>query len=316
VAAAAPAGAIAATAGAPPDGEQRTVLVVDDVAANRPVARAMLEAAGHRVELASDGAEAMAAVERRDYNAVLMDVQMPAMDGLEATRRIRALPGARGRVPSITLPASALPGQVAARRAAGMDGHLAKPIDRAALNTALSLMRRPAVAAAPAVPPPPTPPHAAPAADGQPLVEEATLAGLAGGLGPAAAHGILAEFVEEIRRALALVAEAAPAAGEGAEPRQEDDLLHQSIHRLIGAARTLGARRLSAAAERLQRAAAHGPAEEVRALHAQLCAIGAATLAALDTRPELSIGRNEAAAGAASRDTPPRPVPQSVWFPA
>ncbi|WP_372617225.1 response regulator [Falsiroseomonas sp.] len=129
----APAAPVGALSSVPP----RRVLVVDDVAANRLVARVLLEGAGHAVELASDGAEAVEAVRQGEFDLVLMDVHMPGIDGLEATRRIRALDGAGRHVPIIALTADALRDQVAQCLAAGMDGHLAKPLDRAALMAAL-----------------------------------------------------------------------------------------------------------------------------------------------------------------------------------
>jgi signal transduction histidine kinase/CheY-like chemotaxis protein len=127
-------------------GPCRRVLVVDDVAANRLVARVLLEGAGHRVDLAADGAEAIDAVQRESFDLVLMDVQMPGMDGLEATRRIRALEAACRRVPIIALTADALREQIEECLAAGMDGHLAKPLDRAALLAAVSRAKAAAAA--------------------------------------------------------------------------------------------------------------------------------------------------------------------------
>ena len=105
------------------------VLVVDDVAMNREIAECFLVAAGHKVTCVEGGAEAIAAVEALDFHVVLMDVRMPEMDGLEATRRIRALAGDRGRVPIVALTAQAFTEQVAECRKAGMNGHLPKPFD-------------------------------------------------------------------------------------------------------------------------------------------------------------------------------------------
>jgi PAS domain S-box-containing protein len=105
------------------------VLVVDDVAMNRDIAECFLRAAGHNVTCAGGGVEAIAAVEATDFDVVLMDVRMPGMDGLEATRRIRSLGGDRGRVPIVALTAQAFTDQLAECRAAGMDGHLSKPFD-------------------------------------------------------------------------------------------------------------------------------------------------------------------------------------------
>jgi PAS domain S-box-containing protein len=114
------------------------VLVVDDVAMNRDIANAFLCAAGHEVICADGGAEAVELAGVMDYDVVLMDVRMPEMDGLEATRRIRALPGPRGRVPVIALTAQAFAEQVAECQAAGMDSHLAKPFAPEALLAAVT----------------------------------------------------------------------------------------------------------------------------------------------------------------------------------
>ena len=113
------------------------VLVVDDVAMNRDIAGSFLRAAGHRVTGVEGGAEAIAAVGTIDFDVVLMDVRMPEMDGLEATRRIRAFDGERGRVPIVALTAQAFTEQVAECRKAGMDSHLSKPFGPDTLLTAV-----------------------------------------------------------------------------------------------------------------------------------------------------------------------------------
>jgi signal transduction histidine kinase/CheY-like chemotaxis protein len=132
---------------APPAAEpeaQRSLrlLVADDILVNRTLARVMLEKVGHTVDLVADGMAAVEAVQRKPYDVVLMDVQMPVMDGLEATRRIRALNGPASRVVIIALSASAMTDQVEACLEAGMDGHLAKPINRAQLLDKLADVTR------------------------------------------------------------------------------------------------------------------------------------------------------------------------------
>jgi signal transduction histidine kinase/AmiR/NasT family two-component response regulator len=115
------------------------LLVVDDVTVNRKVARALLEPAGHSVEEAADGLAALAALQSAPLpDAVLMDVHMEPVDGLAATRMIRALEGEAARIPIIALTGSIEAEEVAACHAAGMDGHLAKPIERAALLAELA----------------------------------------------------------------------------------------------------------------------------------------------------------------------------------
>lgn len=105
------------------------VLVAEDLPVNQLLVRAILERAGHRVETAPDGHSALDAVQRHAFDLVLMDVQMPGMDGLEATRAIRALPSAVGRIPIIALTANALASEVERCRQAGMNDHISKPID-------------------------------------------------------------------------------------------------------------------------------------------------------------------------------------------
>jgi signal transduction histidine kinase len=125
------------------------VLVADDVSVNQAVARALLAMAGCTVDCVSDGAAAVAAVvdaaaQGRRYDAVLMDVMMPGTDGLEATRQIRALAGPEARTPVIAVTASAFASDIAACRAAGMDAHIAKPIERERLLAVLNGLLAPA----------------------------------------------------------------------------------------------------------------------------------------------------------------------------
>jgi PAS domain S-box-containing protein len=115
----------------------RRLLLAEDVPLNQELACAILEGAGHSVAVVPDGAAALRAVETGAYDLVLMDVQMPVMDGVSATRAIRALPGPAGRVPIIALTANVLPQQVAEFRGAGMTGHVGKPFVRADLLDAI-----------------------------------------------------------------------------------------------------------------------------------------------------------------------------------
>jgi signal transduction histidine kinase/CheY-like chemotaxis protein len=103
------------------------VLVVDDVAVNRQVAAAMLTKAGHEVEAAADGLEAVEKIKTGDYDIVLMDVQMPKMNGIAATAVIRGLPGPKSAVRIVAMTANAMDGDRETLIAAGMDEYIAKP---------------------------------------------------------------------------------------------------------------------------------------------------------------------------------------------
>jgi CheY-like chemotaxis protein len=109
------------------------ILLADDNPVNCRIAVLMLEKAGHQIEVVNGGAEAVEAVRKKRYDLVLMDVQMPDVDGLEATRRIRALPVAHAGVPVIAVTANALHGDDQRCLEAGMNDYITKPIDRAGL---------------------------------------------------------------------------------------------------------------------------------------------------------------------------------------
>ena len=114
------------------------VLLVDDHPMNRELGMALLTLAGCEVATANDGAQALEAVRTGGFDLVLMDVHMPGMDGLSATRAIRALPGPAAATPIIALSADVLPEQIARCRAAGMDDHVPKPIRREELYAAVA----------------------------------------------------------------------------------------------------------------------------------------------------------------------------------
>jgi signal transduction histidine kinase/DNA-binding response OmpR family regulator len=109
------------------------ILLVEDNKINRTFALALLTKAGHRTDIAENGLQAVEAVERTDYDVVLMDIQMPEMDGIQATKRIRAMPSPKREVPIIALTAHALAGAREEYIAAGMDDYLSKPVNPAAL---------------------------------------------------------------------------------------------------------------------------------------------------------------------------------------
>jgi len=126
----------------PPDEAEpvfrKRILVVEDNAVNQQVAVGLLRKLGHAVDVAGDGAEAVNAVRTLPYDLVLMDVQMPGMDGLAATRAIRALGTPAARVPIIAMTANAMRGDDQMCLESGMDGYISKPVNRQKLEDLVS----------------------------------------------------------------------------------------------------------------------------------------------------------------------------------
>ncbi len=121
----------------PTAGSRGRVLVVDDNAINLKVACALVKLSGFEPACVTDGRAALDRVRAEHFDLVLMDCHMPVMDGFEATRAIRALVGPRACTPIVALTAAALPEELAACRAAGMDECLTKPVNLQALQAAL-----------------------------------------------------------------------------------------------------------------------------------------------------------------------------------
>jgi signal transduction histidine kinase/CheY-like chemotaxis protein len=115
------------------------ILVVDDNAVNREVATLMLNVAGCEVESCDSGQAAVEAATIGRFDVILMDIRMPGMDGFAATQLIRALPGPEAAVPILALTADVMAQDIALARAAGMNGHVAKPIDLGKLLNAIAV---------------------------------------------------------------------------------------------------------------------------------------------------------------------------------
>ncbi|MXP62359.1 response regulator [Roseomonas sp. M0104] len=158
-------------AAAPAAAPVRDVLVVDDVAVNRMVVQALLQSGGHVVRQAASGEAALALLAERGAELVLMDLQMPGMDGVETARRIRKQEAQEPGLPRTII--IALTGELSeeaqeACRAAGMDGCLAKPVSRANLYAVLRGMPAPDPSAPAAGATPAKPVHSCPPAPPQP----------------------------------------------------------------------------------------------------------------------------------------------------
>jgi signal transduction histidine kinase/DNA-binding response OmpR family regulator/HPt (histidine-containing phosphotransfer) domain-containing protein len=223
------------------------ILLVDDNANNREVALDFLAAARMQVDTAADGAEAVAMARDGDYDLVLMDIQMPVLDGLSATREIRALPG-RAALPIVAMTANALSGDREKSLAAGMNDHVAKPIDPDLLFRTLLRWIDPARLAGRALPDPRAAlPDAAPQLDAPlpPLagVDWSQALASAGGE-PARLRRRLASFAREYGDAPRLIRDAL---ASGA-----DEVLLGLAHNLRSGATYIGASTLARIAGELE----------------------------------------------------------------
>ncbi|MDQ0449687.1 PAS domain S-box-containing protein [Methylobacterium aerolatum] len=192
----------------------RRILLAEDVPLNQDLACAILEGVGHTVDVVADGAAALRAVETNRYDVVLMDVQMPVMDGVSATRHIRALAAPLGRVPIIALTANVLPQQIAEFREAGMDGHVGKPFIRGDLLDAIDRLAQA---------------RAGDPGRGRPVPEAAALDAIADVVGRERVLGLLKSLADELNARF----------GEASlRPVRED--VAQDAHAMIAAAAMLG----------------------------------------------------------------------------
>ena len=218
-----------------PAGHRGRVLVVDDNAINLRVATLMLRRMGYQVDEAGDGKAAVAAARGAHYDAVLMDCEMPVMDGYEAAAAIRRLGDGYGDVPIVALTASVMKADVDRALAAGMDSHVAKPIDPAKLEAVMSRLSAPSVG-----------------------VDREAITELLDIVGPEQMEVLLAAFLEEVDADEKAIARAV-AAGDA-------DAARVTAHTLKGAAATLGALRLAEVAAGIESAARDGrlpgPADE------------------------------------------------------
>ncbi|GJD95783.1 ATP-binding protein [Methylobacterium iners] len=200
------------------DRDSRRLLLVEDVVLNQELACAILRRAGHEVDVAASGAEAIRAIQTKSYDLVLMDVQMPGMDGLTATRHIRALEHPSASVPIVALTANVLPQQVSAFRAAGMNDHVGKPFRR---DTLLEAIERWATRAPDQV------------RTSTATMDREVFGDIAAMMGPETTRRLLGTLAEELETRF----------GEAARPTREE--LARSAHSMVSMSGMLGFSELS-----------------------------------------------------------------------
>src|SRR5262249_41930673 len=221
------------------------ILLAEDNEVNQTVALRLLERLGHRADTASNGREALAKLEGAAYDVVLMDVQMPEMDGPEAGRRVCARWPAGERPRIVAMTAEAMQGDREKCLAAGMEDYIVKPVTLGQLGDALARCQPWPRASGPG---------AGPAGDGiagEPALDRAALDQLREDLGgDASVQEVIATFLARTPTVLSSL-RAAAAKGDA-------DGMRQAAHALKGTSATLGARELAGQCEDLERLARAG----------------------------------------------------------
>lgn len=232
------------------------VLVAEDVKVNRMVVKALLERDGHVATLAADGREAVAALREQDFDLILMDVQMPIMDGVEATRHIRAMPEPRkARTPILAMTANLLHGDADRCTAAGMTGILVKPVNPVALNGALQRLF--AIDG-----PPPAPTPTTPLPDSDRVFDDAPVSQLLEVLPPAKVASLLDGAKVSIAGAHGALTAAWTADDRAA--------METHAHKLAGVAGVFGCLRLMTLARRIEAVARTDPSDLMAGLEGTL----------------------------------------------
>ncbi len=220
------------------------ILLAEDNRINQKFACALLGGAGHSVEVAANGHIAVDAVRDGDFDVVLMDIQMPELDGVQATRQIRDLPPPKCAIPIIAMTAHAMAGAREQYLAAGMNDYISKPIQITHLMAILAdvAARRPRPAPGPAAP-------QAAEADA-PVLDAAQLADLQGALKPTALREFITLYLGDVDLHLEEIARS--------RARKDYGRVAIEAHALVSTAGNLGAMRTSAAARRLETACRDG----------------------------------------------------------
>ncbi|MBB6250586.1 response regulator [Nitrospirillum iridis] len=235
-----------------PPGNGAPLLVVDDNAINQTVAKTMLERLGYTVTLAGDARSALDLYQRGAFQAVLMDIQMPEMDGVQATQRIRQIQEAEGRprTPVIAMTANAMTGMREEYLAAGMDDYIAKPFALPTLANTVARWVTGEVATAATASRPAAPSMEPPVLDPAPLRQLAELLDT----------DTLADLVmSSVAECEARVAALAILAGG-----TDTDAMARSAHTLIATAGDIGLRQMQALSNQIQSAARAGDADACR----------------------------------------------------
>ena len=255
------------------------VLLAEDNKINQQFATVFLEKAGHSVEVAENGNHAVDAIRRSTFDVVLMDMQMPELDGIGATHQIRALPEPKCSIPIIAMTAHAMAGAREEYLAAGMNDYISKPVQPALLLSKLADIARKSAQHIPQSPPGASVTTQAAAVDDEdcqrPPLDLNLLTELETRLSIATLKGLISLYLTDIRLQLAFIAERAA--------RGDLERISQAAHDIVGTAGNMGAIRTSAVARRLETACGSADAELMHHLVDELNSACKESCAALGT---------------------------------
>ncbi len=215
--------------------KQLRILVAEDNQVNQRLISMILERAGHLVDVVGNGRDAVDAVKQNQYDLVLMDMQMPVMDGPAATVAIRQLPGQPAHIPIIAVTANVMPEQKALCTASGMNGIINKPINQdqlLAIIAGVGSCEKPAAEAPDQ------------ASDGTPIIDDAKLARLRSAIGGDELRALLDALPDEAARCLGALRETVA--------RDDLDATRRIAHTMKGLAGNFGLARLEQAAAKLE----------------------------------------------------------------
>jgi len=241
------------------------VLLVDDNAINQMVGAGILKKLGHSVDVVGAGAEAIQALRERPYDVVFMDIEMPDMNGIEATKRIRALAGSVGKVPIIAMTANVMKGDREKYLEEGLNDYVAKPIDRAKL---VAVLARWSVSAEPS-------PASARRGD-EGVLDETALTDLEGAVSQPVFQQLVATHIADTRAGIGRL-QAAAASRDLAALRTEAHILHGTLG-------TMGGATAAALARDLEIACREGRADDALALAGRAAEAAEQAVTALDAR--------------------------------
>jgi len=246
-----------------PEKARLRILLAEDNKINQQYATVVLNKAGHQVSIAENGHQAVEAVRKADFDLVLMDIQMPELDGVEATRRIRALPAPRNAVPIFAMTAHAMQGVAEEYLKAGMNDYITKPFQAALLLAKLDRLAESL----------PTEMAGAPPRETQPVLNPENLEELSAVLPMESVAGLITLFLHDAENQLREIS--------ACEKAGDLTGIARYAHMIVSTAGNLGAMRTSALAREVEQCCKTGDPSRVASLLDELRQTAAQSNAAL-----------------------------------